>query len=149
MKILNVEPPVYLVTALIAMILLHFILPADRWIVFPWNLSGILALAAGIILNLVADNAFKKSKTSVKPIEQPTVLIITGAFRISRNPMYLGFVLILLGVSLLSGLIWNFAVAAFFAVFMDFTFIRYEEKKMQAIFGESWREYKKKVRRWI
>ena len=60
-------------------------------------------LALGIALNLAADNSFKRYKTTVKPVENSTVLITAGVFRLSRHPMYLGFVLILVGITLLMG----------------------------------------------
>jgi len=63
--------------------------------------------------------------------------------------MYLGFVLVLLGIALLAGSCTPYAVVALFAVFLDIVFIGYEEKRLEETFGEAWRQYKRKVRRWI
>lgn len=60
-------------------------------------------LIFGVALNISADRMFKQHKTTVKPFEESTSLVTDGVFRFSRNPMYLGMVLILSGVVLLAG----------------------------------------------
>jgi hypothetical protein len=57
------------------MLALHFLLPLTRVIPSPWNLLGIIPLAGGIALNIIADNAFRKAETTVKPFEQSTALM--------------------------------------------------------------------------
>jgi protein-S-isoprenylcysteine O-methyltransferase Ste14 len=63
--------------------------------------------------------------------------------------MYLGFVLILLGVASLLGSLTPYVIVFGFAIFMHIVFIAFEEKKLEETFGEAWLEYKKKVRQWI
>jgi protein-S-isoprenylcysteine O-methyltransferase Ste14 len=63
--------------------------------------------------------------------------------------MYLGIVLILLGIALFLGSLTPYLVVFLFAIFLDIVFIRFEEKKLEETFGEAWLEYKKSVRRWI
>ena len=110
---------------------------------------GVIPLALGIGLNLVVDSSFKKHETTVKPLEEPTVLITTGTFRVSRHPMYLGFTFILLGIALLMGSFIPFVVIFIFAIFIDTVFIKYEEIKLEETFGNAWFKYKGKVRRWV
>jgi protein-S-isoprenylcysteine O-methyltransferase Ste14 len=131
------------------MVLLHFILPGATVSTIPWSFLGLLPLAVGIVLNLVADKSFRMHKTSVKPLEESTALITTGLFRVTRHPMYLGFVLILLGIAMLMGSLTPYLVVLIFAVFMEIIFIRFEEKKLEAAFGEAWLDYRARVRRWI
>jgi protein-S-isoprenylcysteine O-methyltransferase Ste14 len=145
----NVLPPTYLVSSIIAMLVLYFAFPVLKVNCFPWNLLGIVPLAMGIILNLVADGAFKKAGTTVKPFEESTVLITTGVFRISRHPMYAGMVLILIGIAVLMGSLTPYAVIPVFIVLMEIIFIRVEERMLEKQFGEAWFAYKEKVRRWI
>ena len=149
MKLININPPVYVYTALLIMLLLHFLIPLVKFVYYPYTLSGILAIVIGIILNLTADSILKKYNSTVKPMLETDVLITTGVFRKTRNPMYLGFILILLGTAILLGSIFPFVITIFFAVLMHFVFVLFEEKKLEDEFGSKWLEYKDTVRRWI
>jgi protein-S-isoprenylcysteine O-methyltransferase Ste14 len=145
----KIMPTAYLLFALIAIILLHFLAPIGRIISPPMNLVGLLLLVPGVALNLLADRAFKENNTTVKPFDESRLLITDGVFGISRHPMYLGFVLILLGVTVLLGSISPYPVILVFAILMDAGFIRMEERMLEAQFPEAWQEYKSQVRRWI
>ena len=101
------------------------------------------------MLNLPADRAFNKHDTTVKPFEESSTLLTDGVFGITRNPMYLGMTLILLGVAMLFGSAAPFAVVLFLAALLDRTFIAPEEQKLEDTFGERFRQYRRRVRRWI
>jgi protein-S-isoprenylcysteine O-methyltransferase Ste14 len=145
----KIMPTTYLLVVLIAIILLHFFAPISRIITPPLNLVGLLLLVPGVAMNLLADRAFKEQNTTVKPFDESRVLITDGVFSISRHPMYLGFVLILLGVALLLGSISPYPVIIAFAILMDVGFIRMEERMLEAQFPEAWQKYKSQIRRWI
>ncbi len=145
----KIMPTTYLLVALVLVILLHFFLPIATLVTSPWNLFGLVPLILGIALNLVADRAFKLHDTTVKPFKESRVLITNGVFRISRHPMYLGFVLVLLGVAMLLGSISPYVIVVGFAVLMDVGFIRMEESMLEAQFPQAWKEYESQVRRWI
>jgi protein-S-isoprenylcysteine O-methyltransferase Ste14 len=130
-------------------IVLHFGIPVDYLIPQPWNLLGLIPLALGVWLNLSADHAFKQAQTTVKPFEESTVLVTSGAFRYSRNPMYLGFTAILLAEAILLRSITPFIVVAIYPLLMSYLFIRVEERMLTEKFGEEWREYESTVRRWL
>jgi len=149
MGILRIDPPIYLFVSLAMIAVLHLFVPGARVIPAPWNLLGFVSLVVGAILNLLADTSFKTGGTSVKPLGDTTTLVTTGVFRLSRHPMYLGFVLILLGAAVLSGSMTPFLVVLVFLVFMDTVFIRFEEKKLAQTFGDAWLDYTHLVRRWI
>lgn len=149
MNATKIIPPVYLLLSIAVMVFLYFLFPGATVLVFPWNFLGIIPLAVGIGINLVADRSFKNYNTPVKPLEKSTTLVTHGVFRVSRNPMYLGFVLILLGIALCMGSLTPFIVVFLFAIFLDIVFIRFEEKKLEETFGQAWLEYTKSVRRWI
>ena len=100
----------YLFTALAGMVLLCFFLPVYQLVPDPWNAAGIIPLALGMALNISADRALKKNGTTVKPFEVSTTLITSGVFRYSRNPMYLGMVMILTGVAFLLGALSPFII---------------------------------------
>ena len=134
---------------LAAMLLLHFLLPLGTIIPAPWCLLGLIPLALGIGVNLAADNAFHKAGTTVKPFEESAVLVTGGVYRISRNPMYLGFALILAGVAVLLGALSPWAGVPAFVLLVDRRFIAVEERMLAARFGTAWKEYAAAVRRWI
>lgn len=131
------------------MVILQLTLPGPTLIPRPWNLTGLVPLAFGVWLNLAADKAMHLARTTVKPFEKPASLITSGAFRICRHPMYLGFVSILLGVALLLEGLTPLLVVVAFVILMEVFFIRLEERNLQREFGQSWQEYRHRVRRWI
>jgi len=142
-----IQPPRYFIILLILIILTYFI--PIKMIPHPYNRLGGILIFSGLILNLWADQLFKKAKTSVKYHQIPSYLILSGPFRISRNPMYLGMLLILFGVSILiqNPLSLIFPIAFFFII--NYKFIPTEEKNMEKTFGRNYVEYKNKTRRWI
>ena len=142
-------PTTYLLIAIVVLIALHFLFPGIRIIPPLWNLLGVIPLTLGVTINLVTDKAFHKAHTTVKPFEESSVLITNSAFRISRNPMYLGFVLILIGIAFLVGTLTPYVVVLAFAILMDRMYIIVEERMLAAKFGAEWEEYKQRTRRWL
>lgn len=100
-------------------------------------------------MNIMASNIFKKANTTIKPFEEPDMLITGGPYRVSRNPMYLGFVLILLGVTLLLGSALPLIIIPGFMILIENNFIRLEEQRLEHKFGPHWLEYRRQVRRWL
>ena len=149
MKSTKILPPTYLLIAMIAMLVLHFLFPV-AWIVPPvWNLLGLVFLAAGVIMNLIADKAFHQAGTTVKPFEESSTLVTNGVFQASRNPMYLGFVLILTGTAILLRSLPPYMIIFAYAFLVDRRFIRVEEGMLAKKFGSSWEQYKSRTRRWF
>lgn len=142
-------PPTYFLGAVLIAVVLHFLLPVRQILYFPWCLLGLAPLVIGIMLNLLADRALKKHNTTVKPFEESSALITDGVFRITRNPMYLGMVLILFGVAMLLGSAAPFVVIFLLAALLDRVFIAPEEQMLNDTFGEQFREYRRRVRKWI
>ena len=149
MKGNKVLPPTYLLASIVIMLALHFLLPVPKILPLPWNVLGIVPLACGIALNLAADKAFREVGTTVKPFEESTALLTSGVFRISRNPMYLGYELILIGIAIMLRSLAPYVVIPVFVVLMNRVFIRVEEQMLEEKFGVAWSEYGEKVRRWI
>jgi protein-S-isoprenylcysteine O-methyltransferase Ste14 len=115
----------------------------------PWNLLGLVPLALGVIVNLVADKAFHKANTTVKPFEESSALITHGVFRASRNPMYLGFVLVLIGTAVLMRSLTPYVVVPAFAILIDRMYITVEERMLAEKFGAEWERYRQSTRRWL
>ena len=149
MQSFKIKPPTYLLIAIFLIVILHFTLPVIILIPMPWTLLGIIPLVFGIVVNVNADQLFHKANTAVCPFDKAYALVTDGPYRFTRNPMYLGFTLVLLGVSILAGSLMPFAVVLAFALLMDRMFIQMEEKKLSASFGAQWEEYKSHTRRWL
>jgi len=145
----KVMPTSYLFAALLLIILLHYTLPIVTIIASPWNLVGLLPLILGVVINVIADLDLKRGKTTVKPFQESRTLVTDRAYRISRHPMYLGFVLILLGISLLLGSASPYVVVILFAILMELLYIREEESTLEEQFGQEWSQYRSRVRKWI
>ena len=149
MKIKNIMPTTWLLISIILMAVIHFLFPGTMIIPHHWNLVGIIPMVFGVIINLMADKAFHKANTTVKPFEESSSLITSGVFQISRNPMYLGFVIILIGIALLLRSLTPYLVVVAFVVLMDRAYIKTEERMMAEEFGADWETYKQGTRRWI
>ena len=149
MKTSKFLPPAYFKICLLLAIGLHFIFPIRHLIHSPFRYTGIVLIGIGIWLNIWSDLLFKSSKTTVKPFENSTALVTEGPFRLSRHPMYLGMTAILLGLAVILGSLITFLVPVAFVIAMEVMFIQYEEKHMNAVFGEEYVLYRNKVRRWL
>lgn len=148
MKI-KILPPTYFFLFLIFLIVSNIIFP-NRHIIPPrYRYIGIILIISGVILNLWADVLFKKSKTTVKPDEMPEALIVSGPFKISRHPMYLGMTVILLGLAVFLNSIMVFIFPIAFAILMEKKFVPFEENNLEIAFGDKYLGYKQKVRQWI
>lgn len=149
MKKKKILPPTFFMSTILIIVVAHFIFPLLNFICYSWNLVGVLFLILGAFLNLLADRDFKRFNTTVKPFEYSTKLITGGVFSFSRNPMYLGMVLILLGESFLLRSLSSFLITIVFMLLLYFMFIKVEERMLLEKFGDEYIAYKRKVRRWV
>ncbi len=145
----KIMPPIYFIILFLLAIVSHFVSPIMKIVQAPFTYSGIALIIFGLIMVIWAGSLFKKNRTPIKPDEIPTSLVTTGPFCISRQPIYLGLTIILLGESIFLGTFITFIFPAIFAILMDIIFIPIEEKNLEMVFGEKYLDYKKKVRRWI
>jgi protein-S-isoprenylcysteine O-methyltransferase Ste14 len=145
----KIMPTTYLLVALLLGVVLHLFFPIIRFIHGPWNLLGLPAIIFGVWINLAADQAFKRAQTTVKPFEDSSTLVQDGVFNFSRNPMYLGFAAILLGVAILLGSLSPFFIVLLFMYLIDVLYIHAEESMLWADFGDEWEQYRLRVRKWL
>ena len=149
MKNYKLYPPAYFNFALFLIVLLHFLIPIEYFVSGYWKLIGIIPFFVGTTLNLIADKALKNSRTTVKPDELSRILITNGIFKVSRNPMYAGMTLILVGIAVFLGSISPFFVIPLFVLLLNLNFIVHEEKMLYQKFGDQWLNYKKRTRKWL
>ena len=115
------------------------------------SILSLLSLLIGLSILISAVSSFKKQQTTVNPIsiEKASSLVVTGIFKYSRNPMYLGMVLILLSISFKFNLIGGIVLTMIFAGYITKFQIIPEEIVMNKLFGDEFEKYKNKTRRWI
>ena len=112
---------------------------------------GSFMIISGLIIILSAIILFKKYQTTITPLNpsNATKLITDGIYKFSRNPMYLGLLLVLVGISIILNLTGGFFFILLFILYMNLFQIIPEENAMVDLFKDEFLEYKKNVRRWI
>lgn len=142
-------PPKIALVCLCGAVLLSYVMPyriIPRH--FGWTAGGGTAVA-GFGIMTWAWALFRRRRTPLRPTETPTAMVFDGPYRFTRNPMYLGIVLMLLGVAVGLGTIVAFLAPLVFLVVMDHVFIPYEEQMLQNAFGQDYLNYMRRVRRWL
>jgi protein-S-isoprenylcysteine O-methyltransferase Ste14 len=110
---------------------------------------GVCFLIVGFASGFSGFSAFRKAGTPLRPGEEPTQFVRQGPFRITRNPMYLGLELILIGVFFLTKSLFFLIPPVVFFLLINLLQIPFEEKMMAEHFGQSYTEYRQRVRRWL
>jgi protein-S-isoprenylcysteine O-methyltransferase Ste14 len=146
-SITKILPPTYFYFFIILSIILQLIFPIKQLIFLPWSYLRIIPIGFGTLLNIWADRLFKQHKIAEKPFKTLSSLIISGPFKISIHLIYLGMVMILVGISLIFGSLIVFLILFFLQ--MKLLFIVYEKNNIGKIFKDVYKIYKKKVRRWV
>ncbi len=146
---MRVLPPVYFLICLVLMGTLHLLLPVPGWIPGPWNAAGVIPLTGGILVAVLANRMFHRRGTPVHPFGEASTLVVDGPFKYTRNPMYLGLILTLIGTAILLGTLSPWIVIPPFAWILARLFVRREERVLQEKFGQEYLAYKQKVRRWV
>ena len=115
------------------------------------NFLSIFFFVYGIFVFAAAVISFKKQKTTVNPIsiENASSLVVSGIFKHSRNPMYLGMSFVLLGLTFKFNVIGGLLFTGIFMLFITIFQIKPEEVAMEKLFGQEWKDYTKNVRRWL
>ena len=119
---------------------------------FPGRIGLALGLAAlGAGLGLAGVRAFRSRRTTVNPHRPQAVsaMVADGIYRVTRNPMYLGLLLMLLAWAAFLAHLFACALLPIFVLYLNRFQIQPEERAMQAKFGQAFADYAKTVRRWI
>jgi len=148
---LKIPPPVQ------GLICLGLIWTAGRYFpIFAFNLpyqtwlAGLLVLG-GFAIDIAGLLAFRKVQTTINPLrpQNASYLVIVGIYHVTRNPMYLGMLVVLLGAVVYFGNLSGFLVLPLFVFSINKLQIEPEEKTLDKLFGDSYQKYRAEVRRWI
>ena len=151
MMFLNTKIPPPIVAILFAVLIFYFS-DSFAYVDLPFKIYiSLFFVLLGFFITFSSARNFKKKETTVNPIkpEEASQLVTDGFFKITRNPMYLGMLLFLLALSIYNGLIVGLVFLPLFVGYITFFQIIPEERAMIKIFGEDYKAYMKKVRRWI
>lgn len=142
-------PPHYLLLSILSIVGIDSLLQVP----FVSNaialVGGLLFLFSGIVIAVSAARLFSKAKTGIVPFSESTKLVVSGAYRFTRNPMYLGMFFCLIGVTLLVNNMLGLLVLLLFFFIIRQKFVLKEEVQMQETFGDDYAQFKARIRRWI
>ncbi|MEM5364746.1 isoprenylcysteine carboxylmethyltransferase family protein [Paraburkholderia azotifigens] len=130
---------------------LHRWIPLTYWIPPPWNRFGSLPAIVGLAIAAAAIVRFRQVRTTISPMDpgKASRLVTDGVFRISRNPMYLGLELLLIGWAVWLGSASPWLIPPLFAIVITIVQIIPEERALGQRFGDQYRSYRRRVARWI
>jgi protein-S-isoprenylcysteine O-methyltransferase Ste14 len=120
--------------------------PDLAWII---RVAGFVFVAVGIAIAFSAVGIFRKAKTTIVPHETPSTLVISGPYRFTRNPMYVGLTLVYLGGAGTRNEIWPVIVLPLVLAYINFLVIPVEEKNLRGVFGDEYQNYGERVGRWL
>jgi protein-S-isoprenylcysteine O-methyltransferase Ste14 len=142
-------PPIVCVASIALMVVLHLNFPVIGLLPQPFNWIGGVLIVAGLGCAQWHARLFRRLGTNINTFGEPGTLTTSGLFRRTRNPMYLGMVVALLGVACLLGSLSPFAGPVGFFVLANSWYIPLEEQAMSKKFGADYQQYQRTVPRWL
>jgi len=145
-------PPLIYCAAIAVAIILGYLVPLP-WLPPPTSdilfAIGWLLVAGAIAIDVAAMRTMARHRTTIMPHRRSDHLVTDGPFSFTRNPIYLGNTMLTVGIGLISGIVWFVPLALVAAFATQKLAIEREEKHLYARFGKRFRDYAKRVRRWI
>jgi len=145
-------PPVALILLVAALMwLASWAMPTFRFEFPSRNVFALSVAIFGAIISGLGIVSFRQARTTVNPMKPDTTssLVVSGIYRWTRNPMYLGFLLVLLGWALFLSNALAFVLLPAFIFYMDRFQIEPEERTLHLLFGQQFVIYTSRVRRWL
>lgn len=145
----KIHPPVLLVIHIGIAFLLGRFIPLPLAVPDALRPIGLALGVIGFLLGASAAWQFTKAHTTLDPHGSVTSLVTSGVYRVSRNPIYLGFVLMVIGIPLYFGNYWGIIIAPVMVILFNRLVIEHEEAYLEKKFGDVYTSYKSGVRRWL
>ncbi len=148
-RMLRYRPPRIAMSLLLFAAAMQLLLPPALGKLPPSPSAGVLIVLLGSGIMLRAWWLFRVAQTAICPTATSTALITADVYRLTRNPMYLGIVLMLLGIAVATGGVLFYVAALMFFFIIDSAFCRHEEVQLRETFGNEYVRYCERVRRWL
>ena len=145
-------PPLFVVLVFgSAMWLLAHASPSYQFNLSHPHIVGLALAVAGLLISAAGFFAFRAARTTSNPMKPATssALVVSGIYKITRNPMYLGFLLLVIAWALFLSNMLALAFIPAFVIYMNRFQIRPEERALTKLFGQDFIDYKARVRRWF
>lgn len=143
-------PPAWLLPCMALAWLLDNYWPLLQLLHTPWNwLLASTSWAVSLLIVGTAARGLARHDTTIYPNGESSALVTAGLYRFTRNPMYLGMTLLVLGVALALGSLSALLAPIAYLLVIQHLFIIPEEQRLQGWFGDSYRQYCQQVRRWL
>lgn len=145
----RVMPPKVVLAFCVAMLAFHWIAPLSPWVPGPARWLGVVLMVLGVAIVVHVARTFAARKTTIKPFQESDALVAEGLFRWSRNPIYAAMTVFLVGFALALGTLGPALLLPFFPWWIGTRFIVHEEAMLEERFGDDYRAYRERVRRWL
>jgi protein-S-isoprenylcysteine O-methyltransferase Ste14 len=145
----KIVPPVYLLASMGLMYVLDRWMPIAEYLPESLKFLAAVFLAVGLVMIFTSFGLFVKADTGVVPFSEAKALVTSGFYRITRNPMYLGMLFILVGAAFKFGSLGALLPLPAFVAVIHYNFILGEEVFLEEAFGKEFLDYKNRVRRWL
>jgi protein-S-isoprenylcysteine O-methyltransferase Ste14 len=142
-------PPLIFGGTLAIGLIAHFLFPIRPFPVMASRIVGTVLLVGSAALAKWGESTMRRAGTNVRPDQPTTAIVADGPFRYTRNPLYLATTGLYVGVSLLVDALWSLVLLAPLLAIIEWGVIRREERYLDAKFGETYRAYRSRVRRWL
>ena len=148
-RVLQFRPPRIAMALTMLAALMHFVTPLGEATLYRSAMLGAAIGATGFGVMLTAWWQFKKEQVAICPTSETHHLITDGIYRVTRNPMYLGITMMLLGTAIWLGTLPFYLTAGAYFLIINEMFCPCEEAKLTAAFGDQFTRYASRVRRWV
>ena len=145
-------PPVAVVLSIAALMwLVSWAVPKLGFVFPARNLLAVSLGVTGAVTSMLGVVSFSRAKTTVNPMkpDASSSLVVSGVYALSRNPMYLGFLLVLIGWAVFLANVLAFLLLPAFIFYMNRFQIEPEERALTSLFGQAFVAYKSRVGKWL
>lgn len=147
---LAVQPPAVFASTLMAGAAIdHFLAPMSLGLGWPGAIAGLVLGVSGVALAMWSMQAYRRAASSPDPNHMPSTLVTTGPYRRTRNPIYLGSLLMVAGIGIGANVPWILVLTVIAAFVVHYGIVLREEAYLEHVFGQRYLDFKSRVRRWV